>query len=173
MDKDSTKQRRIPTYTLSAMGKKGVKIKGIKSADSLFISSMKLADKLHNIANKARKNLAKDIYNRMTVKYFNGDIDHTFDFVVTTLNAIITDKGLNDDLEFDKEFGEILLTSYSKLSSAKIKMAIYFYENKKQTVMEFTKLEGSQIDFLKRVKYYKKKIQKTIRGLIGEKLRKE
>ena len=59
---------------------------------------------------------------------FNGSVEDTFDFVLTTLYAIKKD---TDIIRTDKEWYEIKVETIAPMSKEMIKMAIFFYENKK------------------------------------------
>ena len=109
----------------------------------------------------------------MNVKFFNGSVEDTFDFVLTTLNA---EKKVTDVIEPDMDFYEINIKSTSKLTRATIRLKISFFnmgDKKNQCAIEFTRKEGDSMEFMKKVKYYKKRLKKVLKALIKKDARRK
>ena len=102
----------------------------------------------------------------MNVKFFNGSVEDTFDFVLTTLTA---EKKKTDEIEPDSDFFLISIKTTSKLTRDTIRLQINFLNlerNKNQCAIEFTRVMGDGIEFMKKVKYYKKRLKKVLKALI-------
>lgn len=78
------------------------------------------------------------------VKYFNGSVADTFEFVLTSL---VADKTTKDSIEPDHEWFEIVVKTYSTLYHEPLWIRIFFFENVdnkgyRHSQVEFTKVKG-------------------------------
>jgi hypothetical protein len=72
----------------------------------------------------------------MNLKYFNGSVEETFDFVLTALNMISIHR---ETFIPDRDYFAIEIVSTSYLTGDTVRIQLYFYKMGKKCVMTFTK----------------------------------
>ncbi len=104
----------------------------------------------------------------MNLKYFNGSVEDTFDFVLTSLNMISEHY---ESIVPDRDYFTIEINTTSYLTGDTIRLSMNFFTKGKRCVMTFTKKSGDLIEYMKKVKYYKKRIKKVLNALIKKEKR--
>ena len=106
----------------------------------------------------------------MNIKFFNGSVEDTFDLILTFLNS---EKNKNEKIDSDDIFYIISIKTISKLTRESVRLQITFFKMGEQCALEFTRISGNNLEYLKKVKYYKKRFKKLIKALIKKAKRKK